>query len=98
FEVRHSKMAVELLPDDVSKKRALRRLMRRWADRIPLAIGDDRTDEGMFCAVTAFDGGYGIKIGEGWTNAQYRVQSVDSLRGVLRFWLEKPAGAPCQAD
>ena len=97
YQMRPSKMAVELMPAHISKKSIVRTLLERWPGRTPIAIGDDRTDEGMFCVVRAM-GGYGIKVGEGRTLATYRVRDVETLRTLLRFWLENPAGASCRVD
>ena len=86
FVVRPSKMAVELMPETVSKERAVLDLLERWPDRIPIAIGDDRTDEDMFGAVAA-SGGYGIKVGEGPTSARFRLGGVAEVHALLQNWL-----------
>lgn len=54
--------------------------------RLPIAIGDDATDEDMFQAVQA-GGGFGVKIGPGETIAQHR---FDTIEGFLP-WLEAQA-------
>ena len=90
FVVRPSKMAVELMPEAVSKKRAVLDLLEGWGDRTPIAIGDDRTDEDMFGAAESC-GGFGIKVGEGETAARFRVAGVSDVHALLRSWLETPA-------
>lgn len=87
FVVRPSKMAVELMPENVSKERAVLELLEDWQDRTPIAIGDDRTDEDMFGAVNA-SGGYAIKVGDGETAAKYRLGGVAEVHALLRNWLE----------
>ncbi|SFG94224.1 trehalose 6-phosphate phosphatase [Palleronia marisminoris] len=87
FVVRPSKMAVELMPENVSKERAVLGLLEEWRDLIPVAIGDDRTDEDMFGAADA-NGGYAIKVGEGDTAAKYRLSGVGEVHALLRNWLE----------
>lgn len=88
FVVRPSKMAVELMPEDVSKERAVLDLLADWGDRVPIAIGDDLTDEDMFGAVQA-RGGYGIKVGEGQTSARFRLDGVAEVHALLESWREK---------
>lgn len=88
FVVRPSKMAVELMPENVSKKGAVQDLLERWPGRVPIAIGDDRTDEDMFDAVNA-GGGYGVKVGEGDTAARFRLNDVAGVHDLLRSWLAR---------
>ncbi|MCR9110260.1 MAG: trehalose-phosphatase [Rhodobacteraceae bacterium] len=85
FVARSSKMAVEIMPKAISKERAVLRLMKDWSDRLPIAIGDDRTDEDMFCAADAH-GGFGIKVGEGDTVARLRIDNVAAVHALLRRW------------
>lgn len=90
FVVRPSKMAVELMPEAVSKERAVLNLLKDWGDRTPVAIGDDRTDEDMFGAAES-RGGFGIKVGEGETSARFRVSDVSDVHALLQNWLKAPA-------
>jgi trehalose 6-phosphate phosphatase len=54
----------EIKPRNVSKRTAVEHLMRigPFAGRLPLFIGDDRTDEDGFAAVRAL-GGHAIRVG-----------------------------------
>jgi trehalose 6-phosphate phosphatase len=54
----------EIKPRNVSKRTAVEHLMRdaRFAGRLPVFIGDDRTDEDGFAAVRAM-GGHAIRVG-----------------------------------
>lgn len=54
----------EIKPRNVSKRTAVEHLMRDapFAGRLPLFIGDDRTDEDGFAAVRAL-GGHAIRVG-----------------------------------
>lgn len=86
FMLHHAKMALEVHPDDVSKRAAADRLMRRWPKRMPVAFGDDATDEGMFEAVNE-RGGLSIKVGSSETAADWRLDRPEEVRAALRHWL-----------
>jgi trehalose 6-phosphate phosphatase len=86
FLLHHAKMALEVHPDDVSKGAAIGGLLSRWPRRVPVAFGDDATDEGMFAAVNAA-GGHSIKVGEGETAADWRLGGPAEVREVLARWL-----------
>jgi trehalose 6-phosphate phosphatase len=53
-----------------------------FAQRVPVFVGDDRTDEYGFTAVASLDG-WAVKVGRGRTNAQFRLADV----GAVRRWL-----------
>ena len=86
FKLHHAKMALEVHPADVSKRGAMDRLLRRWADSVPIAFGDDATDEGMFEAVND-RGGLSVKVGEGETAAEWRLGDPEDVRAALRRWV-----------
>ncbi|MFT3811881.1 MAG: trehalose-phosphatase [Acidovorax sp.] len=89
-ELLHGKCVLELKPAGPSKGRAIADFMRRppFAGRVPLFIGDDVTDEAGFAAAQAL-GGLGVKVGEGATQAQAR---IDTPAGV-RAWLKEAVQA-----
>lgn len=64
-------------------------VVRQWmqqapfAGRVPIAIGDDRTDEDAFAAAVEA-GGYGIKVGGGLSHAAYRLAQVEDVHAWLR--------------
>ena len=89
FTCQPAKMAVEIKPYGVNKGRAIEKLMRTpdFAGRVPIFVGDDRTDETGFEYVNEA-GGISIKIGEGQTEAQHRVASPVRFRQ----WLAALAG------
>jgi trehalose 6-phosphate phosphatase len=64
FVLQRGNLVAEMLPSGTDKGVAVRSLMRRFpfAGRIPVAVGDDFTDEHMFRAVHEL-GGYGIVVG-----------------------------------
>jgi trehalose 6-phosphate phosphatase len=80
----------EIKPRNLSKRTAVERLMRiaPFAGRLPLFIGDDRTDEDGFAAVRAL-GGHAIRVGPdgpdpGWTTiATWRMADPACARAFL---------------
>jgi len=80
------KCVVEIKPLGIDKGAAIRDFMQQvpFAGRIPVFIGDDLTDEKGFLAVNAMQG-ISIKVGEGSTQARYRLNNVEAVYG----WLER---------
>ena len=78
----------EIKPRNLSKRTAVERLMRiaPFAGRLPLFIGDDRTDEDGFAAVRAL-GGHAVRVGPvdpGWaTVATWRMADPVRVRAFL---------------
>lgn len=54
-----------------------------FAGRMPVFVGDDRTDEDGFIAAAAL-GGYGIKVGPEETAARFRCADIESVHIWLR--------------
>ncbi|MDF1609393.1 trehalose-phosphatase [Hoeflea sp. YIM 152468] len=88
FETLSAKMAIEIKSKDVSKAKAIERIMNfdEFRGRTALFAGDDETDEGAFSWVNDH-GGITIKIGEGLTLAKYRVDSPAAFKNWLRAQL-----------
>lgn len=78
---------VEIKPDGRDKGTAIAEYMAEppFAGRVPVFVGDDRTDEYGFDAVARM-GGWGVKVGRGPTRAAYRLPSV----ATVRRWLVAP--------
>jgi trehalose 6-phosphate phosphatase len=80
----------EIKPRNLNKRTAVERLMRiaPFAGRLPLFIGDDRTDEDGFAAVRAL-GGHAIRVGPDgpgpdWTTiATWRMADPVRVRAFL---------------
>ena len=72
---------LEIKPDGRDKGTAILEYMLEapFAKRLPVFVGDDRTDEYGFVAVTAA-GGWAVKVGRGPTNANYRLPDVAAVR------------------
>lgn len=86
YVLRHADMAVELMPARICKRGAMEELMADWQGRLPVAMGDDLSDEGMLALAEEL-GGYGIKVGYADTVASHRVRSVAELHRGLVSWL-----------
>ncbi|WP_288475431.1 trehalose-phosphatase [uncultured Pantoea sp.] len=80
------KCVVEIKPKGIDKGAAISDFMQQppFAGRTPVFIGDDLTDEKGFAAVNAAQG-ISIKVGEGATEANFRLEDVNAVYG----WLEK---------
>lgn len=90
LSVLRGKMVVELRPSGRTKGDALASFMETppFAGRIPVAIGDDTTDEDAFAAAQR-RGGFAILIGpERNTHALYRLDDTPSLLSWLRSGLK----------
>jgi len=87
LELQEGKMMIELRVAGGDKGVAVRRMMRLapMKGTMPVFIGDDRTDENGFEAVTEL-GGAGIFVGKpGETGAHYLLESPAAVRA----WLEQ---------
>ena len=78
-------MIVEIREKGISKADAVAALAADppFADRVPVFVGDDTTDEDGFREANA-RGGFGIKVGDGETAAKYRLADVDAVHEGLR--------------
>jgi trehalose 6-phosphate phosphatase len=85
LEALSSKMAVDIKPRAVSKGDAVAWFMTQppFATRVPVFVGDDRTDEAGFAAVNQ-RGGLSIRVGERLGSAAHH--SLDSPAAV-REWI-----------
>ncbi|MCC6735962.1 MAG: trehalose-phosphatase [Bauldia sp.] len=77
------KMVIELKPASAGKGNVVRRLMAEppFAGRLPVAMGDDVTDEAMFRVANEM-GGLSIRVGDDGrpTDARLRLPDTTSLR------------------
>ena len=90
FKIQPAKMAVEIKPSDIGKVAAVRWLMDRapYEGRRPVYFGDDDTDEpAMEWVIGA--GGFAVKVGEGDTRADHRLESVDEVGRLLAHWAQR---------
>jgi trehalose 6-phosphate phosphatase len=85
LETIHGHRVFEIKPRNLSKRTAVEHLMRLapFAGRLPLFIGDDRTDEDGFAAVRAL-GGHAIRVGpDEPTIATWRLAGPAAVRAFL---------------
>lgn len=80
FAVMKGDHIVEVHLAGMDKGKAIEALMAHapFQGRMPIYVGDDTTDEFGFYAVRKL-GGVSIKVGEGPTEAEFRLASVDSV-------------------
>lgn len=84
FVLQPGKMVIEIKPRHASKAAGIERLMgvAPFSGRVAAFAGDDLTDEAGFRAVNRM-GGISIKIGDGPTEAAFRLPTPAALAGWL---------------
>ncbi len=92
LEVLSSKMAVDIKPRAVSKGNAVAWFMARspFAGKVPIFVGDDRTDEAAFAVVNE-RGGHSILVGDrAGSGARFSLNSPAAVRewiaGLARYY------------
>lgn len=80
YDALRGKMVIEVKPRKGNKGKAIERFTRQapFAGRRPVFAGDDTTDEDGFAVVNR-RGGISVKVGDGETQAAFRVGTVDAL-------------------
>ena len=81
FRVIEGKMVFEIKPSGRDKGVAIAEFMREapFAQRVPVFVGDDVTDEDGFAVVNAMNG-LSVKVGPGSSAAQWRARGADTVR------------------
>lgn len=95
WRVLHGKSVAEVKPAGIGKGHAVQAYCAEapFAQRLPVFVGDDATDEDGFAAVQAA-GGYGIKVGEGTSVARHRLADTQAVRRWLLDSLAAPSPQP----
>ncbi|MEO6927754.1 MAG: trehalose-phosphatase, partial [Casimicrobiaceae bacterium] len=85
FHLQAGKRLLEIRPEGRDKGTAIRDFMKEspFRGRVPVFIGDDRTDEHGFAVVRSLKG-IAIKVGDGPTIANHRLDDV----AAVRRWLD----------
>jgi len=88
--VRRGKMVIEAVGHAGNKGEAIESFLNEkpFAGRVPVFAGDDLTDEDGFASVNRLHG-ISIKVGQGDTQARYRVQDREELLSWLNAIIER---------
>ena len=95
YALQPGKMLLEVRPEGRDKGTAIDDFMAEdpFAGRLPVFVGDDRTDEHGFDAVERL-GGWSVKVGPGRTAARFRLPDPTAVR---RWLLAPIVDAPSRA-
>jgi trehalose 6-phosphate synthase/phosphatase len=86
LQVLEGDMVVEIKNSEINKGKAATLLLDSYTPDFIMACGDDWTDEDTFLAMP--DSAYTIKVGGTASAANYRVSSVDEIRGLLTLLIK----------
>jgi trehalose 6-phosphate synthase/phosphatase len=75
---------VEILPVDIGKGKAVKKLIDMDNYDFILSIGDDATDEEMFEYFLNIPNAITVKVGSGFSLARYRVRNIDEVISLLK--------------
>jgi trehalose 6-phosphate phosphatase len=101
LEIMRGHLVFDIKPRGIGKGTAVDRFMRTpsFAGRIPVFLGDDRTDEDGFAAAKRL-GGFGVKVGgQGPTAAAWWLENPKEVRSWLAGFvqaLNRNDGIPCK--
>ena len=92
FELQRGKMVLEVRPGGRDKGSAIAEFMVEapFRGRTPVFIGDDLSDELGFGVVNGM-GGISIKVGEGPSQARWRIADAQEVRAWLGEWAARQA-------
>lgn len=87
YRIQDGKAVREIVPAQAGKGAGIAAMMAAapYRGRRPIFVGDDRTDEDGFSAVSAMDGET-VKVGEGPTAARRRAATPAEIRAWLTNW------------
>jgi trehalose 6-phosphate phosphatase len=87
FDMIHGKKVFEVRPKGKNKGVAVLKIAQEHPDRVPIYLGDDRTDEDAFLALPPE--AVTVKVGEGETAARYRLPDVDAVVRYLNRYVNE---------
>lgn len=82
------KKVMELRPKGLSKGTAVRKIAGDHPARTPIYLGDDVTDEDAFAALRDIEGAVTVKVGDGETQARYRLDGPDEVIAYLEQYVD----------
>ena len=93
------KCVLELKPKGVNKGEAIRTFMQEppFMNKTPVFLGDDLTDETGFKVVNLM-GGYAVKVGQGETEAGWRLDGVAAVHQWLLALIDTPSPQGTQTN
>ena len=93
------KCVLELKPKGVNKGEAIRAFMQEppFMNKTPVFLGDDLTDETGFKVVNLM-GGYAVKLGQGETEAGWRLDGVAAVHQWLLELIDTPSPQGTQTN
>lgn len=93
------KCVLELKPKGVNKGEAIRAFMQEspFMNKTPVFLGDDLTDETGFKVVNLM-GGYAVKVGQGETEAGWRLDGVAAVHQWLLELIDTPSPQGTQTN
>jgi trehalose 6-phosphate phosphatase len=94
WELMHGHCVSEVKQRRVSKAAVVRAFIAEsvFAGRVPVFVGDDSTDE-TGIAVVQSQGGYGVKVGSGSSEAHHRLADPEAVGRWLRVSLDEADAA-----
>jgi trehalose 6-phosphate phosphatase len=95
FELLHGKMLVEIKPAGKNKGTVIAEFMQEapFKTRVPVYVGDDTTDECAFARVNQMRG-HTLKVGDGATDARWRLADVHAVRAWLTTFVDRCSTSP----
>ena len=93
FEVQLGKMVVELRPSGKDKGVAIAEFLDEapFKGQMPVFVGDDLTDEFGFAMINRV-GGHSVKVGEGESEAHWRLPDATAVRAWLTAFVARAGG------
>ncbi|MFU8927514.1 trehalose-phosphatase [Acinetobacter puyangensis] len=89
LKLNQGKYVFELLPKQADKGEAIQTILNylNIPKVLPIFIGDDRTDETGFIKINRLDG-ISIKVGQGETQAKFRLENIEKVADFLASFSE----------
>ena len=83
LKVMNGKKVVEVIDTNINKGKATKYFLEKHPYDYILSVGDDTTDEDMFCVLQNLEHAVTVKIGEGNTCAKYKLENIQQVLRLL---------------